>query len=321
MNEFRYQVLLIANEKDLTKEYRLAQETLAANHAFISGFPFPLHTDNYLWKLNQNGLNDADYVVIITGADYGSLSQTGVGFVHRLFASAQALNKPVLSLIYRGNEKEQGDATDQLRLAELEAQLLQGVVREWKNKDDLQMQLEIGFEKLVEHYPSRGWIRPEHLMSNAGQEVKALKRQLKLLKKELENQRQGEQSEEFQIPMTVPYQCKAFIGGNMKPIEHQVTLTAGWIFSALAPHMMDETAESKIRTSFFEQVLDHQRKYLGQKYPESHAFVDLKVPLSVFNSIKVNLRAHGLMTIRQGKWKLTPLGEHRLLSSAKASGE
>ena len=319
MNELRYQVQVICSQPDLEAERRVVEEALVAQNAFVCGFSYPRQTDNYLWKLNQNTLKDADYALVVVGGQYGSLSPTGVGYVHRNFAAAQASGKPILSLIYTGSQKQVVDGTDQKRLAELVVQLKQGNYLEWKDLEDLRSKAEIGFEELVDRHPSRGWVRPEFLAHNGGQEVKALRRQIGLLKKELENIRLGLGADDDSDMVDLPYQCKMFTGGTMTNVDGHARWPWHRVFLTVAPLLMDEVPESKVRAGFFDQILDAERDKLTQAMPTAHAFVDLKVPTNQFNGIKVKLRAQGLITIRQGKWKLTPLGEHRLLMQSEAT--
>lgn len=315
MTEVRYQVQIVSMLKDLEKERRVIEEALAAQDAFSCGFSYPDYTEHYLWKLNQNSLSDADFVIVLLGNQYGPMSATGVGFVHRAYASAHAMGRPILSLAYRGDAKPMLDETDNKRLTELRNQLKKGLYIEWRNEDELRDGIERGFEQLVENHPARGWVRPENSVQNGDQQVKALRKQVALLRKELEKVRLGHQSEVDQAPQFIDlyYECKVFYGGSMKTMNGHASWPLEKIFLAVAPTMMEETPESKIRTVLFEQLLDKEKPKLMHKVPDAHAFVDLKITSASFDNVRVKLRANGLMTFRQGKWKLTPLGEHRLL--------
>ena len=314
MSDLSYQVMIGSTQADLSPETRMVQECLAAQGVNVSGFSFPKHTDNYLWKLNLNCLSNADYLYLIIGHEYGPLSPTGVGYMHRLFASAQASNKPIVSLIYNGHNKPHGNDADKNRLTEFTNQLQSSEHFFWHDQTSLLHATEVSLEQMFDKFPARGWVRPEHVSKHGGQEINILKRQIALLKKEMEQLRQNSFQPLFDQKIPLPYQYKCFYGGTLKTLSHQTEWPLDEIFLAVAPIIMDEQPEAKVRSNFFDQVLDHEKPILGRITPEAHAFVDLKIPLNTFYSIKVLLRAYGLVAVRKGSWKLTPYGEQCALN-------
>ncbi|WP_428240432.1 DUF4062 domain-containing protein [Gynuella sp.] len=319
MSDLSYQVMVGSTQADLSSETRMVQECLVAQGANVSGFSFPKHTDNYLWKLNLNCLNNADYLYLIVGHQYGPLSPTGVGYMHRLFASAQATNKPIVSLIYNGQNKPYGNAADKTRLHEFVNQLKMADHYFWHDQSTLLHATETSYELMLDKAPARGWVRPEHVSKHSGQEVNILRRQIALLKKEMEQLRQNRLQPLFDQKVTLPYQCKCFYGGTLKTINHHTEWSLDEIFLAIAPIVMDEQSEAKVRSSFFDQVLDQEKPALGRMAPEAHAFVDLKIPQNTFYSIKVLLRSYGLVAVRKGAWKLTPYGEQCALNRVEVN--
>lgn len=320
MSDVRYQVQIVSMQMDLDKERRIVEEALAAQNAFYCGFSFPGHTDQYLWKLNQKTLSDSDFVVLLLGNQYGPMSATGVGFVHRTYASAHAMGRPILSLVYRGDAKPMADQTDLKRLEEFRTQLKKGLYIEWRNADELRDGIERGFEQLVENHPCKGWVRPEDRIQNVDQQVMALRKQVALLRKELEKVRLGSvpTDDKEQQTVALAYECKVFFGGTMKNVNGLTNWPLEKVFMVVAPSMMEETPENKIKTVLFDQVLEDEKPKLMRKIPQAHAIVDLKLSAQSLDTVRVKLRANGLMTFRQGKWKLTPLGEHRLLYLSEA---
>jgi hypothetical protein len=320
MSDVRYQVQIVSMQTDLDKERRIVEEALSAQDAFYGGFSFPDHTDHYLWKLNQKTLSDTDFVVILLGNQYGPMSATGVGYVHRTYASAYAMGRPTLSLVYRGDAKPTADETDFKRLEEFRAHLKKGLYIEWRNKDELRDAVERGFEKLVENNSAKGWVRPEDRIQNVDQQVMALRKQVALLRKELEKVRlgSGPTEDKEQQSLSLAYECKVFFGGTMKNINGLANWSLEKLFMTVAPSMMEEIPENKIKAVLFDQILETERPKLMRQVPQAHAIVDLKLASQSLDTIRVKLRANGLMTFRQGKWKLTPLGEHRLLYLSEA---
>lgn len=316
-----YQVMVISSQVELEAERRAVEETLVAHGAFVSGFSFPRLTDNYLLKLNQLCLASVDYAIILTNQQYSPSSAAGVGYVHQLYAAAAAKKIPIFSLIYKGMEKSAINEDDTRKLKEFVSLLKEGHYYEWHNLDGLRHATERGYEKLLENYKAKGWHRNENVIAADTKVVNSLKNQITLLQDALEkarSQKSSDYSESSDSNVSLDYQCKAFYGGTMKNLTGTVSWPLNRIFLAVAPQMMEETKESTIKIALQEQLLETEKMLLKKKVPQAHAFVDLRISTSTFNAIKVNLRAQSLVIVKQGKWELTPLGEHRLLSQAKA---
>jgi len=313
-----YQVMVISSQVELEAERRAVEESLVAQGAFVSGFSFPRQTDNYLLKLNQLCLAAVDYVVILTNRQYSPSSAAGVGYVHQLYAAAVAKKIPILSLIYKGMDKSIINEDDTRKLKEFVSLLKEGDYYEWHNLDGLRHATERGYEKLIENHKARGWHRNENVVSADTKVINSLKNQISLLQDALEKERSNQSTEASDVKITLDYQCKAFYGGTMKNITGTVSWLWNSVFLAVAPQLMEDTKESTIKIALQEQLLESEKIHLEKKVPQAHAFVDLRISTSTFNAIKVNLRAQSLVIVKQGKWKLTPLGEHRLLSQAKA---
>ena len=116
----------------LEREMHAARKTVFEAIFGMSGIPvglaYPLTPANYLLKLNQQCITDADYLLLIIGEEYGALSDKGVGYLHATYASALAQRKPIVSLIYQGRQKlSHLDEFDQKRLAGFIQQLQKGI--------------------------------------------------------------------------------------------------------------------------------------------------------------------------------------------------
>lgn len=314
----RYQVLIVNSQVDLAAERRAVEETLVGLGAFVSGFSFPRQTDNYLLKLNQLCLADADYVVIITNQQYAPTSAAGVSYVHQLYAAALAKKIPVLSLIYKGIEKTVLNDHDSRLLQEFVSQLKEGYYFEWHNIDGLRHAAERGFEKLIDKHKVKGWHRATGVVTPDSKAILALENQIALLKEALAQERGKKADPLSETEVEIDYQCKAFYGGTMKNLTGNARWSWSRVFLAVAPEMMEQTKENRIRSLLQEQLLEAEKPALNKRLPQAHAFVDLRISTAMFNAIKVNLRAQNLIEVNQSQWKLTPIGEHRLLSHANA---
>lgn len=259
MEDKHYQVMVICSQVELEQERRAVEESLVALGAFISGFSFPRLTDNYLLKLNQLCLADADYVIIITNRQYSPSSAAGVGYVHQLYAAALAKKIPVLSLVYKGMEKSIVNEEDARKQQEFVTQLKDGFYYEWHNVDGLRHATERGYEKLSENHKARGWHRNENVISADAKVVNSLKNQISLLKDALEKERNKGSKHVADGDVEIDYQCKAFYGGTMKNLTGTLRWSWNRVFLAVAPQMMEETKENSIKSVLFEQLLESEK--------------------------------------------------------------
>lgn len=159
MSDSKPLIMVASLDRHLHKERSAVFEALMAQGCIPIGLPFPAVAANYLWKLNQIAINDADYIFLLIGREYGPLTEQGVGYLHQTYAAARALHKTVVSFIYTGDEKPILSDIDQTRLGELVAQSRAGLYYEWFNEETLRDNVEQAVEHLIEAYPQPGWCR------------------------------------------------------------------------------------------------------------------------------------------------------------------
>lgn len=317
MPQNRLQIAIISADHELEMEQRLVGETLVKLGAFVNGFSFLDDSDTERLKLNQKCLADADYAIVLTNMRYAPLSPGGAGFVHQMYAAAQAKGIPVLSLIYKGVQKSSLNADDYRRQQDFVSLLKEGNYYEWHNAEGLRHATEKAFQKLSDNYPSGGWVRGEAgTKSEGSQGNKDL--QITLLSKALEEERGKRVVEIDTTEVAVEYVCKAFYGGTMKTETGIVKLSWNELFLTVGPQLMNPTRESNFRTVLCDQLLEKEKAALQKRLPQAHAFVDLRIQTTLFNVVKVNLAAQGLIELQQGLWQLTPFGEHQLMRQAKS---
>ena len=161
MSESRMMVMVASLERHLEEERKILNEAIVGQNGLPVGLAYPAIPANYIYKLNLQCIQDADYVVILLGTEYGALSDKGVGYIHATYAAAQAARKPVVSLIYNGEKWHDTDSFDKKRLEGLVDQLKTGVVYYWHDWDSLRDGAERALEYIYETYPSVGWIKAD----------------------------------------------------------------------------------------------------------------------------------------------------------------
>lgn len=323
MSENKQLVMVASLERHLQKERSALYEALMAQACIPTGLPFPQVAANYLWKLNQLAIADADYVFLLIGNEYGPLSEKGVGYMHQVYAAARAAHKTVVAFIYNGVDKPSLSLIDQTRLSELVAQLKTGIHYQWRNEDELRDATERAMERVLEDYPAPGWHRnPDTVVKN--RELRLLREQLAELRRELEEGRSDAEVDLrlFDDPTAYwlcPYSCKAFREGQLKVLKGELRVTWRRLFTWLAPAMLSPISEARVAALLSEYLQPMALLDTKSRWPGSHAVADVKPERAALDVLKVQLRSMSLVRFdAQGHWRLTDAGEAVALKTLPA---
>ena len=309
VNNQRYLACISSNQSVGAQVRRDVAETLAALHVIPTGFSFPALTDGYLWKLQQIALDDADFCVLVVGSDYGPVSETGVGYLHRAAAHALATGKPVVVILCEALSGSPGNV-DRLRwdnmVADLKKQCRVLVADHPASIRDL---LEREVDELLEGERLRGWLRVGEGSSNT--EVKELRKQITQLQSYLDEVRKGVAGAGHgRRPPRISYRVKVFRDGNMTAYSHEFKMGWDGLFELMAPLLTEPKREAEWKSEFEERLLQWGQPELEKLHPRAHGFVALRVDGLVFDQIKQHYRRLGWVTQADGIWQLTALGEH-----------
>jgi hypothetical protein len=323
MSETKQLVMVASLERHLHKERTTLYEALMAQGCIPTGLPFPQVAANYLWKLNQLAITDADYVFLMVGNEYGPLSEKGVGYLHQVYAAARAAHKTVVAFLYTGVDKPSLSLIDQTRLSELVAQLKSGIHYNWRNEDELRDAAERAMERVLEEHPASGWHRtPDAAVKN--RELRLLREQLAELRRELEEGRSDAEVDLrlFDDPSAhwqCPYTCKAFREGQLKVLKGEVRVTWRRLFSWLAPALLSPLSEARVATLLSEYLQPMALLDIKSRWPGSHAVADVKPERAALDVLKLQLRSMALVRFdAQGHWRLTDAGESVALKTLPA---
>ncbi|TGG95315.1 DUF4062 domain-containing protein [Natronospirillum operosum] len=314
----RYLACVSSNQSVGDAVRRDVAETLAALQVIATGFSFPAVTDGYQWKLQQLALNDADFCVVILGRDYGPVSESGVGHLHRAAAHAMATGKPVLALVCDALS-EPADDTDLLRRESLLADLhRQAQVLVVDTPGAIRDVLEQAVDDLLASERLRGWCPVGR--GSAETDVKALQQEIQQLQTSLDQARRGEPGAgHSRRAPRLSYRVKVFRHGNLTTVDHE--LRTGWneLFAWAAPLLTEPRREADWKSALEERLLAQVQPELEQAHPEAHGFVSLRLDGVHFDDIKRYFRSLGWLSQTEGVWRLTTLGEHEWLRSEEPS--
>lgn len=317
MPDTKHLVMVASLERHLLKERNALYEALMAQGSVPTGLPIPPVSANYLWKLNQLAINDADYIFLLVGSEYGPLSEQGVGYLHQAYAAARAKQKTVVALIYTGDAKPSAGGLDKTRLSELVSQLKTGVYFDWHNEETLRDAAERAMEYVLEVYPTPGWQRGQGGLGKLdhSEELDVLRGQLDQLRRELEAGRATEivdlsMLEDKTAYWHTEFSCKAFREGQLKVLSGELNVSWKTVFSWLAAPLLTPISENKVYTLLSDYLQPLALRETQQRWRGCHAVADVKPDRSAFDRLKLQLRSMALIRFDdQGRWRLTEIGE------------
>ncbi len=320
MSERRMMVMLASLERNLVKERRIITEAILGQGGLKVGLSYPALPANYLHKLNLTCLDDSDYVVILLGNEYGSLTPQGVSYVHAIYATAQASRKRVISLIYTGSSMVRSDPFDQKRLQGLKDLLKTTSVYFWKNSEELRDCAERALEDMFESYPSTGWVKSNSQTSTEQQQlIDQLNHQVTHLKMQL-TQKDNDRQLDFTLndtPWSVSYTCNAFREGRLKQIQDNLSLDMSQVFQWIAVPLLTPMTEAKLKATLSNHLVAQALSGAKKNWIGCHAVSDIKISSSSFNDLKLKLRKQNLIRFDiNGRWMLTSMGEQIVLSGS-----
>jgi len=294
---------------------------------------FPAANDDQ-WTLIKRVIDDCDYYMVIVAGRYGSIGPDGLSYTEMEYRYALEVGKPVLGFVHKDAgvlSASRCEATDEGRtkLNAFRAYVQKKMCRFWESPSDLGSQVSRSLVKLIKTNPGIGWVRgnlvPE---GSAAEEILGLRRRVEELQSELQATRttrpegtsefaQGDDEFEF------GYSFSASRTGNRYDAESQsAAATLNWdeIFSAVSPLMIHEATEAELLRGINALLFDLAKDHLSRtKRTQNWKVMDVKISPDDFQTIKVQLRALGLIT-KSAKtrslrdtatyWTLTPYGDN-----------
>jgi len=192
----------------------------------------------------------------------------------------------------------------------------------WTSPDNLGSVVSRSLVQLIKSTPAIGWVKADQMASEeATKEILRLRQQIDSLKKEIEHTRitapkgseqlaQGD--DEFRLHLTIITDGKNF--------RHEFSTTWDKIFSYVAPSLMHECGERSLREILNNFIDAEIGKQISKDLTTDHKLKlrGFRIEENDFQTIKVQLRAIGLITMSQNRqrsvkdketyWTLTPYG-------------
>lgn len=323
----KYQVFVSSTYEDLQDERKAVIESLLQMNCFPVGMEYFNAADDSQWDVITSLIDECDYYVLIIAGRYGSIDEaTGISYTQKEYEYAIKKGVPTISFVHKdinqlskGKVESEPDALK--KLEDFKKEISKKLWQAWDNKDSLASAVVLSLNKLIKTKPRTGWVRYVSLSAEANKQILALKEENEVLKARLKHVEDEDPKgiEAFQqgddlVRVTVSY----YYGGSQ---YIKIDLSWNRIISILAPVLVDEASEEKMKRVFIDSIREDILKK-DNNYHHNHS----KVEEESFQQIKVQLIALRIIELSDKKrtvkdtetyWRLTPYG-FRLMMNLKA---
>ncbi|MFQ3229280.1 DUF4062 domain-containing protein [Reinekea sp.] len=321
MQNNRMMVMVASLERHLETERKIIYEAIVGQSGIPVGLSFPSMPANYLLKLNNQCLNDADYLFILIGKEYGPITEKGTSNLHQVYATAQAMRKPIVSFVYNGSRTIETDQFDQKRREGFISSLKTGSIFYWSNGDELRDAVERGLELAQENHPSVGWVKIDQMTNTSDSKrvdhdiIGKLKSQIDQLKRRIEKVAHSSSgpSLDFDVeagPWLAKFNCNAFREGRLKQFSGELNYDIRDVFDWLSAALLSPITEARIQTLLAGKLQADVLIEAKKQWKGSHAVSDVKIGQDSLDALKKRLRLIGAIDFDgNGRWRLTQAAE------------
>ncbi len=323
----RYQVFVSSTYKDLQLERQEVMHALLELDCIPAGMELFPAADDDQWTLIKKVIDDCDYYIVIIGGRYGSVGNNGISYTEMEYRYASDMSKPVMAFLHKDQGAIPANKTEQTeegrkKLDEFEELAKKKMCKYWTSPDNLGSVVSRSLVQLIKNTPAIGWVNANQMASeDATKEILRLRQQVDDLHQEIEQARitapkgseelaQGD--DKFQTHFTIR-------SGVFEPeiVDSDFLTTWNNIFSAIAPNLIHECSERDMRTSL-NNFIRAENECSVETKPAMMGLnlQEFLIEENDFQTIKIQLRALGLITMSQKKhrsvkdtdtyWTLTP---------------
>lgn len=317
----KYQIFVSSTFQDLIDERQDALKCiLDLGHipAGMEGFPA---IDVEQFKYIKKVIDECDYYILIVGARYGSIDDSGISYTQKEYEYAVATGKAVLAFVHQDSsllppEKIENDPTAIKKLQAFKSQIMSGrLVHQWKDRDGLKYGVMKSLVAAFEEHPTDGWIRASAAASeDILSQINTLRIENDNLEAEIARLKKSLTPKIKNIaPLDSPYKVNFTYYENRADRPGYATMTWRQIFMGVGPDLMRAHNPTQISKSL-------------RKYMKDMKFTNRSVSIldSAENQIKIQLTALGLISNFEGKvlnggmaeWvKITDYGKRVLMET------
>lgn len=326
----KYQVFVSSTYEDLRIERQEVMHALLELDCIPSGMELFPAADEDQWSLIQGVIDECDYYILILGGRYGSVSPKGIGYTEMEYQYALETGKPIISFLHKDPESIEKKRTEQTeegqqRFKEFRALAQNKMCKFWETPQDLGSVVSRSLIMLQRKNPGIGWVRGNLVpKQDASLEILELKKEIERLNYQINDIRTKAPSGTEKLAQgeelfTINFKCTSIKDYVTYFWSQSIESTWDDIFYQASPIMIHEASDTQLRNALDSFV----GKYGGAKLKASkegkgHSFRNFKIDEEDFQTIKVQLRALGLITKNEKNrsvkdtgtyWTLTPYGD------------
>jgi len=338
--EKRYQVFVSSTYQDLQEERQEVIQALLELDCIPAGMELFPAADEDQWTLIKKVIDDCDYYLVVVGGRYGSVSPTGISYTRMEYEYAVQSNKPTIGFLHKDpgmipSSKTEPTEEGKQQLKEFREIVQRKMCKFWTSPSELGSVVSRSLVKLIKSHPAIGWVRADQVIDeSASTEILRLQKKVEELNGVIEGMRhegpagsenlaQGDDTFEVHYQYEVGYGDSSVEFLLSGPDIRQASTEATWndIFATIAPYMIDESAEESLRTALERFLQSRELGALQAIQPASRRVEGIRITEDDFQTIKVQLRALGLIAKSNrprsvkdtsNYWSLTPYGDHIL---------
>lgn len=328
-----YQVFVSSTFTDLQEERKEVMQALLELDCMPAGMElFPASNDDQ-WTLIKRVIDACDYYLLIIGGRYGSTNEKGISYTQMEFEYALETGKPIISFLPKKPEdipsgKCEKDPEKQKKLEEFKELAQKKLVKYWDSPEQLGSIVSRSMIKLIKDFPAEGWVR-----AGSAVDEKSVKEIARLQKENAELQNRlkaiafeppkgSETLSQGDDEIIVRFTMKAWHAKNQKyyTLSRELVCTWNELFMAVSPDLINEGSERKMLSALNSFIIDNADEVIEEAQKKGYSsFGNLEIDETVYNIIKVQLRALGLICLSEKKrqvsdkgtyWKLTPYGDN-----------
>ncbi|WP_420578645.1 DUF4062 domain-containing protein [Ekhidna sp.] len=332
--DLKHQVFVSSTYKDLVEERQHVIQALLELDCIPAGMELFPATDEDAWSLIQEVIDDCDYYILILAGKYGSLGPKGVSYTEMEFDYALKVGKPIICFLHANPGDIPASKTEKKEEINIKLESFKEKVKEkhckfYNTPEDLGGKVSRSLIHLKKKHPAEGWVKGRYAMTP---EIKAEFDQMraKIAELELELVKKTETddidtSDLVQGDDIIKSKQTFNLSSWDEPdINEEIMVEFTWneVVKYVGPALQGEGNEEDFKYKI-RLLIYHKIDQLNHELYERIRFTRIGLPLVLFDRIKVQLQALGLIepgtkrrSVSDNKtyWNLTTKGEKLLLN-------
>lgn len=318
----RYQIFISSTFSDLKDERNKVMRTIMSLSCIPSGMELFPATDEEQFEFIKRIIDDCDYYLLIIGARYGSMDESGVSYTEKEYDYAFSKGIPVMAFLHHDISSlpmNKADVDPDLRqkLENFRKKVeTRRLVQYYENADDLNAKVAISLPQTIKIIPRTGWVKA-NLMANSEvlQEINDLRKEneeLRAFKAKYEKETvfasdYADWDEEF---------CAHFIkkngsGANQKEIPIEISYT--WLewFKTIALALENSRYYDTNISTIINGIISKKESIDSPIYIENADLSKIRYQFTIYDVITKDFKTIGDPYFHQTYeiWRLTKKGE------------